>query len=288
MGHVDVLTGRTAVVTGAAGGLGSAIARAVAREGMAVAVADVDADGLARTEHDLRALGGRVLAVPTDVADPAAVDALADRCHAELGDVHLLCNHAGVIVTGESWLAPLEDWRWVMGVNLGGVVNTLRSFLPRMLAHGAPGHVVNASSIGALLTEPLAAPYVAALRAVVTVSETLHHELRRIDAPIGVSVLCPGAVATNLEHADEHRPAKLARPVGWEQSAVGRASMDRKAQGMAAGAPPDDVARHVVDGIRAGRFWIFAPDVGRYEAKLRTALDRMLAGEAPVEAFPWS
>jgi NAD(P)-dependent dehydrogenase (short-subunit alcohol dehydrogenase family) len=285
---VDDLSGRTAVVTGAAGGLGSAIARALAGEGMAVALADVDAQGLARTEHELRALGGRVLAVPTDVTDPAAVDALAQRCHAELGDVHLLVNHAGVIVTGESWLVPLEDWQWVMGVNLGGVVNTIRAFLPSMLTHGQPAHVANASSIGALLTEPLAAPYVAALRAVVTVSESLHHELRRIDAPVGVSVVCPGGVATNLALAEERRPAELARPAAWRQSAVGQDSMDRKAHGMAAGAPPDDVARQVVAGVRAGRFWIFAPGVDRYESKLRAAFERMLAGEAPVEAFPWS
>lgn len=274
--------GSTAVVTGAANGIGAALARAVAARGLDVVLADIDTDGLERTRREVAAHGVAAHVVVTDVRDPDAMARLAERAFSCPGPLQLLANHAGVLVTGESWLAPLEDWRWVMGVNLGGVVHALRAFVPGMLAAARPAHVVNASSIGAVLTEAGAAPYTTALRGVITVSESLVAELAALGAPIGVSVVCAGAVASDLGAAERHRPAHLARPAGFAPSDASVRSLDAKRAGMAAGLAPDDAARVVLDGVEADRFLVFVPGPERYAARVRAATERLLAGDPPA------
>ncbi|MHB1924199.1 MAG: SDR family NAD(P)-dependent oxidoreductase [Acidimicrobiales bacterium] len=211
---MEQLAGGTAVVTGAASGIGAALARCWAEAGMNVVLADIEPDPLEAMAEELLAEGARVLAVPTDVSSAGSVDALAKAAEAEFGPVHLLCNNAGV--GGGGLIATLSeaDWDWVLGVNLWGVIHGLRAFLPGMLAHGQPAHVVNTASVAGLITTPFMGPYNASKFAVVAISETLYHEMRMTGTAVGVSVLCPGWVRTRIHESSRNRPGGSVAPVG--------------------------------------------------------------------------
>lgn len=281
---MEQLEGRVAVVTGAANGIGAALARQLAGAGVRLALADIDADGLAAVAAELEGAGAQVLAVPTDVSSTDQVGELAERVAARFGPVHLLCNQAGTMASGWAWEHAAQDWDDVVGTNLGGVVNTVRAFLPGMLAHGDEGHVVNAASIGALSVEVFLAPYMVALSGVVTFSEGLALELSLRGSRIGVSVVCCGAVATGLATGGVERAARRERAGGPPRSPVVAHFDQRRVETTAAGAPPQEIAELIVARVREGGFWIVNRNENTEEfmARLRASNERVLAGQDPV------
>ena len=195
-GVMESLRDKVAVVTGGASGIGLAMAERFLAEGMKVVIADVEAAALSPAAERLGTDGAEVLAVQTDVTVWADVEALAEAAYERYGAVHVVCNNAGVVTRGAAWEQSLEDWQWVIGVDLWGVIHGVKAFVPRMLASGEPGHVVSTASIAGLFAMPTIAPYNVAKVGVVALSETLHHDLRAAGSSIGVSVLCPGVVPT--------------------------------------------------------------------------------------------
>lgn len=210
---MDILKGRTAVITGAGSGIGRALALQCADRGMPVVLADVDEIGLAETARLIGRMD-QTFVVPTDVSKSQDVEALADRAYECTGDVGVLFNNAGVASGGSIWESTPEDWAWILGVNLMGVVHGVRAFVPRMLAEQRPGHIVNTASAAGLMSLPAASAYCASKHAVVTLSECLYHELQLKKADIGVSVLCPSFVQTGIVDSERHRPAELRRSTG--------------------------------------------------------------------------
>ncbi|GAB3740437.1 SDR family NAD(P)-dependent oxidoreductase [Amycolatopsis oliviviridis] len=262
------LRGRIAAVTGAASGIGRALAVELAAQGMRVAIADVDTAGLAGTADAVRALGGQALVVPTDVRDPEAVERFAEATETEFGAVHVVCNNAGVSRMGLSWEVPLEDWQWVLDVAFWGVVHGIRAFVPRLLAHEEPGHLINTSSVGGLTQVPYIAPYTAAKHAVVGLTRSLRAELA--ETAVGVSLLCPGPVVSNM---DPHTP----RPGEVERLADGPAALARHAreshhEGMAA----EHVARMAVTAIQEDQFYVL-PNLADFLPALESDFSALLS-----------
>jgi NAD(P)-dependent dehydrogenase (short-subunit alcohol dehydrogenase family) len=208
------LSGKVAVVTGAASGIGRGIAQELAARDVAVVMADVEEAPLAAAAADLEADGGRVLAVPTDVADAKSVEALADAAVSRFGAIHIACNNAGVSgLFGRAWATPEEDWRWVIDVNLWGVINGVRTFVPRILATGEEGHVVNTGSAACFEGMPGMAPYAATKHAVLGISEVLKKEFLAAGVPVGVSVLIPGKlINTKILESERNFPERLGAP----------------------------------------------------------------------------
>jgi NAD(P)-dependent dehydrogenase (short-subunit alcohol dehydrogenase family) len=259
--------GKIAVVTGGASGLGKGIARALIAEGMRVVLADIEAAVLERTASELGATG-----LVTDVSDSASVQALADEVRGRFGAVHLVCNNAGVGSFGRLADLTLEDWRWMIGVNLWGVIHGVHSFLPLLRANPDGGHIVNTASVGGFVTMPGLGAYAVTKHAVVALSETLAQELAAARLPIGVTVLCPGPTRTNIKRSSRNRPPSRSR--------VGLEDVDLEATEFGASArwiEPDEVGRIVVDALRSGAFYAFThPEqmeavAQRFETILRAA-----------------
>jgi NAD(P)-dependent dehydrogenase (short-subunit alcohol dehydrogenase family) len=259
---MEELAGRTAVITGAGSGMGKAFALRFAAEGMAIVAADIQPDALAATVAELTSAGHQVVGVATDVADPDSVHRLADAAYDRFGEVHLLCNNAGVegYLDGPIWAATTKDWEWTVGVNFWSVVHGVRAFVPRMLAGGEPGHVVNTCSMTAVVSA--GNMYAITKHAVLALTEVLALDLARREAPIGVTALCPGIIATNLFRGSRNRPAAL-----WEDDAeaalsaglpsdrdvqAGHQTRERMHAMLATGMPPADVAAMLVHAVRAG------------------------------------
>ena len=245
---------RVAVVTGAASGIGFALAERFAAEGMKIVMADIEATALASAEAALRGKAPAVLATEVDVARSEDMERLARETYAAFGAAHVLCNNAGVAVIGAAHEHSLADWQWVINVNLWGVIHGVRAFLPRMLAGGDEGHIVNTASMAGLTTAPFMSVYDVTKHGVVALSESMYKELRVASAPIGVSVVCPGLIDTNIMRSSRNRPPDLAEEgkAGPMAQAFGQALSDR----LAGGYPPSEVAEQVIGGIREDRFYI--------------------------------
>lgn len=249
------LTDKVAVITGAASGIGLAMAQRAASEGMRVVLADIEEAPLAAAAQQLRDEGAEALAVVTDVSSLSSVEDLRDETISVYGAAHLLVNNAGVAVGRLTWETTHEDWTWVLGVNLWGVVHGVRAFLPGMLASGNEGHIVNVASMAGLLTAPGMSIYNTSKHAVVGLSETLYYELQLTGARVGASVLCPGWVNTKIMDAERNRPAGM-RHTATAQPAFAGPMEDMARQALAHGMPPSAVADHVFRAVRDNRFWI--------------------------------
>ena len=266
---MDELEGKVAVVTGAASGIGLALARRFATEGMQVVLADVAAEPL---EAAAKSLGDEfgadgIASVVTDVRDPAAVDNLAAATFERFGTAHVVCNNAGVAVGGLSWTVPPDRWRWIIEVNLLGVVNGIRSFVPRLIEQGE-GHVVNTASVAGFLSAPAMGPYMATKHAVVALTECLHFELQISGGQVGASVLCPEWVRTQIANSERNRPEGV---TPMEEADAPEADGARSfVQGLVeSGIDPAEVAAKVVEAIGSGRFWIFTHPTSLPSARKR-------------------
>ena len=243
---------KVAVVTGAGSGIGLELALACAREGMAVVVADIEAEALAHAQALVQSQGVPCLAQVCDVAKADDVEQLARVCWQRWGGVDWLFNNAGVAVLGQAWDATEDDWHWVLGVNLMGVAHGVRSFVPRMRARGIPAHIVNTASAAGLATIAGSAVYCASKHAVVALSECLAKDLAPTGVPIGVSVLCPSLVPTGIAQSQRNRPAALA-----DAGPTAPAYEDRVRAGMAASVlSARDIARLTIEAIHARRFYV--------------------------------
>jgi NAD(P)-dependent dehydrogenase (short-subunit alcohol dehydrogenase family) len=277
-----VAPGRVAVVTGAASGIGFGLAERFAAEGMHVVMADVEEPALAKAAASLAGSGASVLPVVTDVADLSAVQALRDAALSQFGAVHVVCNNAGVGGPhGPLWECPPGEWDWVLGVNLNGVMNGVRAFMPVLLSQDA-GHLVNTSSIFGAFAGTLG-PYGVSKHAVTALTETLYFNLRSQGvAHVGVSVLCPSAVRTNFGTSSRNRPAGVGPAAPGDEAE--RASAERFDELSVLGASPAEVAGMVVGGIRSRRFYILTSD-NRHQAVLRRGEEIVAGGppSAPVD-----
>jgi NAD(P)-dependent dehydrogenase (short-subunit alcohol dehydrogenase family) len=277
---MDNFRGKVAVITGAASGIGRALAEHAAREGMKVVLADIEEPALAETAETLKASGAAVLPVQTDVSQAEEVEALARKAWEAFGAVHLLCNNAGVAATGSVWESAREDWEWVLGVNLWGVLHGLRSFVPRMLEQDVECHVVNTASVAGLLCPPGLGAYNVSKHGVVALTETLYYELAQRQTKVKVSVLCPGFVNTRIHDAARNRPSALRVEQPWseEQEAI-QASIQAR---LEAGMPPAEVASHVFAAIREGKFYILTHP--EFKEALRTRMGDILMDRSPTIA----
>lgn len=273
---MDELEGKVAVITGAASGIGRSLALAFAREGTHVSLADIEADPLEETAEAAREIGVNVHASITDVRDPEAVEALAESTVSRLGALHVACNNAGVSGGGNTWEIPLETWDWVLGVNLFGVINGVRSFTPRIISSGE-GHIVNTASMAGLTSPPFMSPYTVSKHAVVTLSESLSVELSLQHPDIGVTVLCPGWVRTRIHEADRNSPDGVVGPSDGDDE-LGLADVVRLL--IEGGLDPDDVAAMVIDAVKNRESWVLTHDDWTEMVTERTR--RIVAGEPPV------
>ena len=313
---MQTLEGKVAVVTGAASGIGRGLAGRFAAEGMRVVLADIEEPALARAVDELRADGAEAVGVPTDVSQPASVEALADSAFDTYGAVHVVCNNAGVAAVSDwgalrpggapapLWEHDLESWHWTFGVNFWGVVHGVRTFVPRLLDQGEQAHIVNTGSVLGFHGGPDLAIYGATKFAVVRLSEALHLQLRQLDAPIHVSVLCPGMVHTRSYDAERNRPAALsgalsgtlaatpdatlaatldATPEAEPEAEPGYRERQRAVERRAAadGMTPAEVAAHVVEAIHERRFYVFTHDDA--DAPIRERVQRILERRNPDE-----
>lgn len=274
------LDGKVAVVTGGASGIGLAMATCFAGQGMRVVIADVQQDALDRAAAGLRAEGRTVLAVPVDVTSEQACRDLASIVLEEFGAAHVVCANAGVGGAGDAWFGPLSAWEWVVGVNLWGVVHTIRAFLPTLVAQN-DGHVVTTASMAGLTGPPGMAPYTATKHAVVGLTESLFHSLRLQGSQVGASVLCPGWVRTQIMESTRNWPEHLGGIPEGDAASAGNWEMLREMATAAIehGMPPAEVAAQVLDAVREQRFWILThADMAPAAAE---RMRRAVAGENP-------
>ena len=281
--------GKVAVVTGAASGIGRALAERCVQEGMKVVLADIEEPALLQVSRELIAQGAQTLAIPTDVSQAAEVEILARKAFETYSEVHLLFNNAGVGAGKTAWESTLADWEWVLGVNLWGVIHGIRLFVPRMLEQQAESHIVNTASIGGLTSGPGLSVYMASKHAVVSLSETLYHELALRSASVGVSVLCPGFVKTRIQDAQRNRPARF-KNVPDENAPEERASSPQEEAGqqllqqaIQGGTSPQYVADAVFAAIREQRFYIYPPE---FKAGIQARMEDILKSRNPTLLLP--
>ncbi len=274
---------KTAVITGAAGGIGLALARQAAARGMKLVLTDLHADRLQQSASSLGLPPERLLLHAADVSREADVAALADASFARFGAVHLLCNNAGVGYSRITTEHTTADWDWVLGVNLMSVVHGIRHFVPRMQQQNEPSHVVNTASAAGLVSSPGMAAYNVSKHGVVTLSETLFAELAEQQSQVGVSVLCPAWVPTGISQSERHRPPRFgAEPELSPQSAAYALSM---AQAVQSGKlTPDDIARITFAAVEQGQFYIVPHRKILQAVELRC--QDMLQGRSPTPLAP--
>ena len=275
---------KVAVVTGAASGIGKAMAQVFADEGMKVVLADVEEPLLAETVAELEAAGHDVCGHRTDVSDGAEVEALAAKAKERYGAIHVVCNNAGVFTGGLCWEVPVKEYEWLLNVNLWGVIHGIRTFVPIMLEQDCEAHIVNTASMAAVTTMPYVGAYHMTKHGVLALSECLYHELAMSGAKLKVSVLCPEEVATRIGDAQRNRPSSLAERGSYEKSperAVVFEAMKALEEG---GLEPRVLAERTLGGIRDERFYILSEDKWRGAAEIR--LEDVRQGRNPTFAPP--
>jgi NAD(P)-dependent dehydrogenase (short-subunit alcohol dehydrogenase family) len=258
------------------------MAERFAQEGMKVVLADVEVEALAKTEASMKASGGTVLAVRTDVSQARDVEVLAQKALEFFGAVHLLCNNAGVGTFAAIWESTVAEWEWVIGVNLWGVIHGVRVFVPIMLEQDTECHIVNTASMAGLISGPGLGAYKVTKHAVVTLSETLYHELAERGAKVNVSVLCPGVVSTRIMESARNRPGHV--PTTEPRDPASAARLEALRQRVAAAMPPGQVADAVFGAIRKNQFYILThPD---WQAPVRSRMEDILQGRKPTRPGP--
>lgn len=278
---------KVAVITGGASGLGRQFANVAAREGMKLVLADVQADALERALAELRAQGASVIGMLCDVRKGEQVQALADAAVAEYGAVHLLFNNAGVGSAGLIWENTEADWEWVMGVNVWGVIHGVRIFTRLMLDAAArdasfEGHIVNTASMAGLLNAPAMGVYNVSKHAVVSLSETLYHDLQLVGAPIGASVLCPYFVPTGISQSHRNRPEDVRMTAGPTASQIAAQFMTDKAVSSGK-VSAEEVAELTFKAIADGQFYIYSHPEAL--AGVRVNLESVVAGTNPPDPY---
>jgi len=274
---MQISAGQVAVITGGGSGIGRALAQALAAEGCSIVIADIEEPALKET---LALLPDDALAVRTDVSRQEDVEALVAATLERFGRVDIVCNNAGVSTFNTVENQTLDDWRWVLGVNLWGVIYGVNAFLPVLRRQGTPGYIVNTSSVAGLLSGvPYIGPYAVSKVGVVSLSETLRGELMMAGAPIGVSVLCPSATNTSVMEAERNRPAETGAEQRTEDAEAMRL-MIRSQFTSETGKEPEEVAAMVVDAIRSDRFWVVTH--GDLRPAIEARVTEMLAA-VPLE-----
>src|SRR6266567_3602698 len=275
---------KVAVVTGAASGIGRALAEKSAQEGMKVVLADVEESALKQAEEELKASGAQVLAVRTDVSQAAEVEVLAQKTFDTYGAVHLLFNNAGVAAGTTVWESSLADWQWVLGVNLWGVIHGIHFFVPRMLAQDTEGHIVNTASSAGLVSSSGLGIYKVSKHGVVTLSETMALELAARGAKLKASVLCPEWVNTRITDAERNRPQALQNALEEQHMSPEMAAMVQAMRQLAqAGLAPSQVAEMVFDAIRQEKFYILTHPTTKQGVQLR--MEDILQERMPTDIF---
>jgi NAD(P)-dependent dehydrogenase (short-subunit alcohol dehydrogenase family) len=261
------LAGKTAFVTGGASGIGFALGAAFAQAGMKVMLADVETDALAEAVKGLHEFGPNVRGVACDVADPVSVERAAKASYQAFGNVHVVCNNAGVAAAGGIDNISLDNWRWVLDVNLMGVLHGIRSFLPHIRAHGEGGHIVNTASMAGMNSGLGFSPYVASKFAVVGISEGLATQLKPLG--IGVTVLCPGFVRTRIDESGRNRPERYGATQTPDPASPVGLLLAQIAERLQAGLDPSDVAARVLAAIREDELYVFTHPEMRAELEDR-------------------
>jgi len=263
------LNGKVAVITGGASGLGKAFAEKFGSAGMKLALADVEVPVLEETVANLRSTGIDAIGIPCDVSDAESVKNFSDSVFSEFGAAHLLCLNAGVAATGPIVESSLEEWKWVLGVNLYGIIHGLDAFLPQLVQQNE-GHVVMTASIAGHTSFANMASYNASKHATVTIAETLFAEMKEANLDVGVSCLCPGFVATNIFTSDRNKPEEvqtaLAEPPSEEEVTQREAALEwLRANAL----QPGFVADLVHDAVVEKKFWIFTEESHTHAVKAR-------------------
>jgi NAD(P)-dependent dehydrogenase (short-subunit alcohol dehydrogenase family) len=253
---------------------------------MKVVLADVEPDALRATTRHFEKAGREVCMVRTDVSQPDSVSELAERTLEAFGGVHVLCNNAGVFAAGLSWLAPQSDYDWVFGVNVFGVLNGLRSFVPIMLEQGEEAHIVNTASMAALTAAPFTASYYMSKAAVLSLSETLYLEMKAKDAPVGVSVLCPELVDTAIGRGERNRPAHLERKQGEGESDERDLVETVIVQATQTGQDPLLLADRAIEAIRENRFYVLPSEGDPWRDACNVRLEDIRLARNPSDAIP--
>jgi len=276
-------TGRVAVITGGASGIGRAMADRFASAGMKVVLADIEENALRQAESELRTQGATALGVVTDVAQAESVEALAQKTIDAFGSVHILCNNAGVgSGFGLSWNQPLQNWQWGFSVNFFGVVHGIRAFVPLMLKQDTEGHIINTASVAGLISSPFISVYDATKFAVMTITESLHLELALQKARIKVSVLCPGFVHTNLTSSERNRPINLqVKPPRLSETEIFFGSQMFAA--ATSGTHPAEIAEKVFAAIQNEQFYILPHP--EFLPVLRLRMEAILNQQNPPQIF---
>jgi NAD(P)-dependent dehydrogenase (short-subunit alcohol dehydrogenase family) len=263
------LAGKTAFVTGGASGIGFALGRAFAEAGMKVMLADIETDALAAAVESLNSFGSDVRGVGCDVADPVSVERAAEASYEAFGNVHVVCNNAGVAGGSGIDNISLDNWRWVLDVNLMGVLHGIRSFLPHIRAHGEGGHIVNTASMAGMESGLGFSPYATSKFAVVAMSEGLAMQLEPLG--IGVTVLCPGYVRTRIGESGRNRPARYGPAQNPAPASPAGALTAQIAKLLQTGLDPSEVAQRVLTAIREGDLYVFT------HPEMRAGIDERFA-----------
>lgn len=275
--------GRVAVVTGGASGIGLAMANKFADQGMKLVLADIELPALEKVAAEFESRGVEVLAVPTDVGDEDAMDALGARTFDRFGAVHVVCNNAGVGGGGPMWELTRKDWEWVIRPNLWGVIHGVRVFAKHLVEQDE-GHIVNTASMAGMISVAGMGPYNVTKHAVVTLSETLYGELQGVGSKVGVSVLCPGFVNTRIFESDRNRAEAFQNESepAWTDEAQARREM--AAEFMKTAMPPAQVADRVFDAIREQKLYILTHPGS--EEGIRRRMEAILEGRNPDPTLP--